>query len=181
MLDPFVGVLVGRGFQHCAGLFTILGGCAASDRMVPNGGAGFGLKESSNVHALAGLLNNVGYVSRVPESPLERARWKRAPRPASTSSGECGHQVPTPSQFRQTIPSLVDATWDREHLRGVANGQADNLRRLAVKGSFRIATLAGIGIFVHRMFFILLAEIAISHAAEGQNFAKVCESSDAHG
>ena len=55
------------------------------------------------------------------------------------------------------IPSLVDATLDREHLRGVANGQADNLRRLTVTGSFRIATLAGIGVFDHRTLFILMA------------------------
>jgi Zn-dependent protease/predicted transcriptional regulator len=44
-----------------------------------------------------------------------------------------------------------------------------------VKGSFRIATLAGIGVFVHWTFFILLAWIAMSHVAEGDDFAKVAE------
>ena len=44
-----------------------------------------------------------------------------------------------------------------------------------MKGSIRIATMAGIGIFVHWTFFILLAWIAYSHAAAGENFAKVVE------
>jgi len=44
-----------------------------------------------------------------------------------------------------------------------------------VKGSIRIATVVGIGIFIHWTFFILLAWIVAAHMAGGDSLTKVIE------